>query len=253
MKVGVFDSGIGGLSVVKSLLEHKLFEEIIYYGDTARVPYGAKDKNTIIRYSLEALEFFKNFDIDMLIIACNTVSAFAIYELKQACDIPVIGVIKPGVLAVKNHIKNKQENILVIATKGTINSNRYANELKKEKYLNVTSLQTGLFVSLVEEGIFEGDVLSSTLDYYFKDLKEAKKIHTVILACTHFPLLEKEISKYFDNCKTIHSGNAIVEFIKEEYNYTNTFKKSKISFFATENPDNLKKIAKLWLGSLING
>ena len=102
MRAGVFDSGVGGLTVVKSILEEKLFDEIIYYGDTARVPYGPKDKNTIISYSLEALEFFKNFDIDMLIIACNSVSAYAIDELQKNTTIPVIGVIESGVLALKS-------------------------------------------------------------------------------------------------------------------------------------------------------
>lgn len=252
MKVAVFDSGIGGLSVVKSLLEHKLFEEIIYYGDTARVPYGAKDKNTIIRYSLEALEFFKNFDVDMLIVACNTACAFAINELREVANIPIIGVIQPGVLAVQEQVKNKEDNILVIATKGTIASKRYENELKENSYMNVTSLQAGLLVSLVEEGILQGKVLDATLDYYFKELKKTKKIDAVILGCTHFPLIEKEISKYFDNCKTIHSGDAIVEFIKKEHKYKKNFQKQKVSFFATENPENLKKVAKSWLGSLLD-
>ena len=155
MKVGVFDSGIGGLTVVKSLLEHKLFEEIIYYGDTARVPYGVKDKNTIIRYSLEALEFFKNFDLDIVIIACNTASAHAISELKDVSDIPVIGVIEPGVLACSQKINDKDSNILVIGTKATINSKKYETSLDSLGYKNLISIPTGLFVPIVEEGIFE--------------------------------------------------------------------------------------------------
>ena len=248
MKIGVFDSGIGGLTVVKSLLEYKLFEEIIYYGDTARVPYGGKDKNTIIRYSLEALEFFKNFDIDMLIVACNTASAFAINELKEVTDIPIVGVIKPGVLALKQKKIQKDSNILVIATKGTISSKRYENELKKEGYKNITSIQTGLFVPIVEEGVFKGPILESTFDYYFKDVKN---IDAVILGCTHFPLIEKEISTYLNKCETIHSGEAIVQFLKDEYKCDKNFDKTKVSFFASSNPEGLKNIAKNWLGDLI--
>ena len=248
MKIGVFDSGIGGLTVVKSLLEYKLFEEIIYYGDTARVPYGGKDKNTIIRYSLEALEFFKNFDIDMLIVACNTASAFAINELKEVTDIPIVGVIKPGVLALKQKDIQKDSNILVIATKGTISSKRYENELKKEGYKNITSIQTGLFVPIVEEGVFKGPILESTFDYYFKDVKN---IDAVILGCTHFPLIEKEISTYLNKCETIHSGEAIVQFLKDEYKCDKNFDKTKVSFFASSNPEGLKNIAKNWLGDLI--
>ena len=97
MKIGIFDSGIGGLTVVKSVLEHKLFEKVIYYGDTARVPYGVKDQNTIIRYALEAVEFFKNFEIDLLITACNTVSAYALDAMKEQADFDVLGVVEPGI------------------------------------------------------------------------------------------------------------------------------------------------------------
>lgn len=249
MKVGVFDSGIGGLTVVKSLIEHKLFEEIIYYGDTARVPYGAKDKNTIIRYSLEALEFFKNFDIDMLIVACNTASAFAIQDLKEVATIPVVGVIQPGVLAVQNKLDNKESNILVIATKGTIQSNRYQNELQALGYKNITSIQTGLFVPIVEEGIFEGEVLDATLKHYFNGIKD---MDAVILGCTHFPLIADKIASYLDGCQTIHSGEAIVDYLIHEHKHDKNFEKTKVTFFASENPEGLKKVAKNWLGSLLN-
>ena len=137
MKAAVFDSGIGGLTVVKSLLENKIFEEIIYFGDTARVPYGVKDKNTIIRYSLEALEFFKNFDIDILIIACNSVSAYALNEIRANTNIPVVGVIESGVKALENKVQNKESNILVIGTKATINSKKYENALIDLSYKNI--------------------------------------------------------------------------------------------------------------------
>jgi len=250
LKVGVFDSGIGGLTVVKSLLEHKLFEEIIYYGDTARVPYGVKDKNTIIRYSLEALEFFKNFDLDIVIIACNTASAHAIRELKEVSNIPVIGVIEPGVMACSQKIENKNANILVIGTKATINSKKYETSLTRLGYENLISLPTGLFVPIVEEGIFDGDVLDSTLNHYFKHLD---KIDAVILGCTHFPLIQEKISKYLGDCDTIHSGDAIVNYLKDEHQYDKNFKETKVTFFASENPESLKNTAKQWLGSLLNG
>ncbi len=127
MKVGVFDSGIGGLTVVKSLLENKLFEEIVYFGDTARVPYGIKDKSTIIRYAIEAVEFFKNFELDLIIVACNTVSAHALCEMREVSSCPVIGVVEAGILATANALKDKNSNILIIGTKATINSKAYFN------------------------------------------------------------------------------------------------------------------------------
>ncbi len=116
MKIGLFDSGAGGLSVVKSLIKSNLFDEIIYYGDTARVPYGTKDKNTIIRYSLEALEFFNNFDIDLLITACNTVSAYALDEMNSKSHYPVVGVVESGVLALRESYQ-RDDLILIIVQK----------------------------------------------------------------------------------------------------------------------------------------
>ncbi len=248
MKAAVFDSGIGGLTVVKSLLENKLFEEIIYFGDTARVPYGVKDKNTIIRYSLEALEFFKNFDVDILIVACNSVSAYALDELRANTNIPVVGVIESGVKACSKKLEKKDSNILVIGTKATVSSKKYEIALKELSYSNIISIPTGLFVPIVEEGIFEGNILNSTMEHYFKGLNN---IDGVILGCTHFPLIENQISKYLNDAITIHSGEAIVDHLKLEYNFDKRFDATKTVFFASENPDGLKRVAKQWLGELI--
>ncbi len=246
MKVGVFDSGVGGLSVVKSLLEHRLFDEIIYYGDTARVPYGTKDKNTIIRYSLEALEFFNNFDIDLLITACNTVSAYALDEMREASRYGVVGVIEPGIRAVQNRLSDKNSEILITGTRATIASGRYQTALQDLGYRHLTAMQTGLFVPLVEEGIFEGPLLNEMMAYYFKDIPPPA---AVILGCTHFPLIAKEMSGYFDNVPLmIHSGEAIVEYLVEQYGFTTSSKESQLKIFASDNVEGLRKVAKVWLG-----
>ena len=245
MKIGVFDSGAGGLSVVKSLLEHHLFEEIIYYGDTARVPYGPKDQNTIIRYSLEALEFFNNFDIDLLITACNTVSAYALPEMNAQSSYPVVGVIEPGVLAVKNSQLAKEDNILILATRATITSKRYENALKSLGHNNITALQTGLFVPLVEEGLFEGEILEATMNHYFNNIEPPKAI---ILGCTHFPLIGKSLENYFENKPMlIHSGEAIVEYLEARYKLEVKIEKPRLKIFASDNVAGLRKIAKQWL------
>ncbi|EHY1211300.1 glutamate racemase, partial [Campylobacter coli] len=216
MKIGVFDSGVGGLSVLKSLYEARLFDEIIYYGDTARVPYGVKDKDTIIKFCLEALEFFEQFQIDMLIIACNTASAYALDALRAKAHFPVYGVIDAGVEATIKALHDKNKEILVIATKATIKSEEYQKRLLSQGYTNINALATGLFVPMVEEGIFEGDFLQSAMEYYFKNITTPDAL---ILACTHFPLLGRSLSKYFgDKTKLIHSGDAIVEFLKEREN-----------------------------------
>ena len=246
MKVGVFDSGAGGLSVVKSLLKHKLFEEIIYYGDTARVPYGTKDKNTIIRYSLEALEFFNNFDIDLLITACNTVSSYALNEMREASSYDIVGVIEPGIRALENKISDKNASILITGTRATIASGRYQNELMERGYHNLTALQTGLFVPLVEEGIFSGPILEETMHYYFKDISNPD---AVILGCTHFPMISESIETHFQNKPLmIHSGEAIVEYLGESYGITDRCTQSDLKIFASDNVEGLRSIARGWLG-----
>jgi len=245
MRVGVFDSGVGGLTVVKSLLEHQLFEEIIYFGDTARVPYGVKDKNTIVRYSLEALEFFKNFEIDLLITACNTVSAYALDELKENAPFDVVGVVEPGILALENCIKDKNANILIIGTKATISSRAYETPLQSNQYANITARATGLFVPIVEEGLYSGNILTSTMDHYFNDLDHPDAI---ILGCTHFPLIAKSISEYFNgNTQLIHSGEAIVEYLQHHYDFHKKFEKTDLKLFASENPEALRTVASKWL------
>jgi len=245
MKIGVFDSGAGGLSVVKSLLAHNLFDEIIYYGDTARVPYGPKDKNTIIRYSLEALEFFNNFEIDLLITACNTVSAYALDEMNTQSNYPVLGVIEPGVLALENSSLDKEDNILIMATRATINSKRYESALERLGHTNITSLQTGLFVPLVEEGIFKGELLTSTMKHYFKEIETPKAI---ILGCTHFPLIGEALLEYFDHKPLlIHSGEAIVEYLESKYDLKKRDNEANLKIFASDNVVGLRQIADAWL------
>jgi len=245
MKVGVFDSGIGGLTVVKSLLEHQLFEEIIYFGDTARVPYGIKDKNTIIRYAIEAVEFFKNFKLDLIIVACNTVSAYALDEMRETSSCPVIGVVEAGILATKNSISDKDSNILILGTKATVKSKAYELGLSKLGFKNLQAKATGLLVPIVEEEIYSGEIINSTFEHYFKELTIP---HAVILGCTHFPLLSDALQTYFGKeTLLIHSGDAIVEQLEKEFVFKTKYKNPKLQFFASENPEALRNIAKKWL------
>ncbi|NCO01347.1 MAG: glutamate racemase [Epsilonproteobacteria bacterium] len=245
MKVGVFDSGIGGLTVVKSLLEHQLFEEIIYFGDTARVPYGIKDKNTIIRYAIEAVEFFKNFKLDLIIVACNTVSAYALDEMRETSSCPVIGVVEAGILATKNSISDKDSNILILGTKATVKSKAYELGLSKLGFKNLQAKATGLLVPIVEEEIYSGEIINSTFEHYFKELTIP---HAVILGCTHFPLLSDALQTYFGKeTLLIHSGDAIVEQLEKEFVFKTKYKNPQLQFFASENPEALRNIAKKWL------
>ncbi|MDR2081093.1 MAG: glutamate racemase [Campylobacteraceae bacterium] len=245
MRVSVFDSGVGGLTVAKSLIEHKLFDEIIYFGDTARVPYGTKDAKTIIKYSLEALEFLKGFDIDMLIVACNTVSAYALEELRKNASFEVFGVIEPGVLAAVNRLKNQDSSILILGTKATINSGQYEKLLRQNGYNNLISLNPSLFVPIVEEGLFDGDILQSAMRHYFKDIRQSPD--AVILGCTHFPLISKTLQNYFPKSVLIHSGDAIVEYLELKCHISRSKNKTSLKLLASDNVKTLQSTADLWL------
>ena len=246
MRAGVFDSGVGGLSVLKSLINAKLFDEIIYYGDTARVPYGVKDKQTIVRFSLEALDFFAPHHIDILIVACNTVSAYALAEMQAKSKIPMVGVIEPGVLAVQNKLSNTDSQILIIATRATINSGEYEMRLRKIGFWNLKSLATGLFVPIVEEGLLEGAIVEDIFEYYFSSLSNPPK--AIILGCTHFPLIAPALDKYFKHQSIlIHSGEAIVEYLESRLHLTSGDSLKSLQFYASDNPAMLTKIAQKWL------
>jgi len=219
MKCGIFDSGVGGLSVASAILKAKLFDEIIN-----------KNESTIIRYSLEAMEFLKNFDIDFLIVACNTASAVAIDELKKEATFPVVGVIEAGIEAIEN--EDREANILLIGTKRTIESKKYETLLKKKGFKNITSIATPLFVPLVEEGIFEGKIIDDVFEFYFKNINRSK-----------IPFLSASLRKYFFNAKLIHSGQAIVRFLRKKYKLFPK-KSTDIKLFSSENPTMLRKVAK---------
>lgn len=245
MRVGVFDSGIGGLSVLRSLYEAEFFEELIYYGDTARVPYGIKDRQTIVTFCLEALDFFEKLKIDMLIIACNTASAYALEALRAKAKFPVYGVIEAGVGATIKALNDKKKQILIIATKATIESKAYQIRLKNEGFRQVQALQTGLFVPMVEEGIVEGKLLKAAFHHYFKGIKTPDAL---ILACTHFPLLSKPLQEFFGKkTKLIHSGEAIMDFLKTSVHLKALGKKAHLQFYASSAVEELERRAKIWL------
>ena len=242
-KVGIFDSGVGGLTVAKSIYQAKLFDEIVYFGDTARVPYGSKNESTIIRYSLESLEFLKNFDINFLITACNSVSSCALPELRKEANFEVVGVIEAGIEAVRKSAK-KDDNILIIGTKTTINSNLYQIGLQNLGYKNIIAIATPLFVPIVEEEAYKKELLKEVFELYFSNLDKSK-IDIVVLGCTHFPMLSEYLKNHFYNAKLIHSGEAIVDLLKDKYKITPK-KETKIQFLASENPEHLKEVAKKW-------
>ncbi len=191
--IGVFDSGIGGLTVLKEIMEQLPGEDIIYFGDTARIPYGTRSKETVIKYVIESFNFLMTKDIKAIVIACNTASALAMEEAKKRFDLPIIGVVEPGAKAAINCTKNN--SIGIIGTEGTINSNSYQREIRKSLPMaEIIGVSCPLFVPIVEEGWENSDVAYVATQKYLLELKE-HNIDTLVLGCTHYPALRYTIGK----------------------------------------------------------
>ena len=191
--IGVFDSGRGGLTVAREILRQLPNEKIVYFGDTARVPYGSKSKETIIRYSKQIVRFLLTKNVKAIVVACNTASAFALDELEKEFDIPIIGVIKPGAKTAVENTKTKR--IGVIGTEGTIRSAIYSEVIHEyDKEAIVLGKACPLFVSLVEEGWLHDTVTDEVANRYLSEFKD-RDIDTLIMGCTHYPLLRSTIRK----------------------------------------------------------
>lgn len=191
--IGVFDSGIGGLTVVKEMMRALPGESIVYYGDTARVPYGNKSPETVTNYSRQIARFLMSQEVKAIVVACNTISALALETIKAEFDVPFVGVVKPGAKMAAQTTKNKR--IGVIATEGTISSGIYERFLKATSpEVEVFGKACPLFVSLAEEGWTNDPVTRMVAERYLAELKE-KQVDTLVLGCTHYPLLRKIIGE----------------------------------------------------------
>lgn len=195
--IGVFDSGVGGLTVAREIMRQLPDEHIVYFGDTARVPYGSKSKDNIIRYSRQIIRFLRTKNVKAIVIACNTASALALDIVRSETDIPVIGVIVPGARAAVQ--ATEQKKIGVIGTEATIRSEMYTKIMKEmDAEVSVTGKACPLFVPLVEEGFAKHKVTDEIIDYYLQTLRDSD-IDTLILGCTHYPLLRSRIRAYMGN------------------------------------------------------
>jgi len=191
--IGVFDSGVGGLTVAREIMNNLPMERVVYFGDTARVPYGSKSKETILRYSRQIIRFLQTQQVKAIVVACNTASALALDEIEQELEIPIVGVVKPGAKVAAAATVNKK--IGVIATESTIQSGLYIDYICAiDPQINVIGKACPLFVPLVEEGWREDPVTNEIAGRYLADLKE-EDIDSLILGCTHYPLLSTVIGR----------------------------------------------------------
>lgn len=205
--IGVFDSGVGGLTVAREIMRQLPEENVVYFGDTARVPYGSKSKNNIIRFSRQIIHFLRTKKVKAIVIACNTASALALDTVQKEFDIPIIGVIIPGARAAVSETRNGK--IGVLGTEATIKSETYTKVIRSLKEdAEVVGKPCPLFVPLVEEGFAKHRITEEVIDIYLADMKKTD-IDTMILGCTHYPLLRSRIMEYFG--EKVHIVNPAYE------------------------------------------
>lgn len=249
--IGVFDSGLGGLTAVKELLKVLPYENIVYFGDTGRVPYGDKSRKTILKYALQDIEFLKSLDVKMILAACGTVSS-VLEESSVNIEIPFTGVIAPTAAAAASATRNNK--IGIIGTTATIKSGSYKRELLKiNPNLQIFEQDCPLFVPLVENGFIEKDNKATLIiaEKYLSALRE-QKIDTLILGCTHYPIISKIISKVIGpEVKLIDSGREAALFaanaLSFSENLTERQKTGVCTFYISDSVNSFSKNASLFL------
>lgn len=251
--IGVFDSGIGGLTVLAAMHELMPWESTIYLGDTARVPYGTKSPEVVTSYALNNASFLAQKDIKLLVVACNTASSVALPALKQALDIPVLGVIEPG--AQRALQVSETKTIGVIGTEGTIASGAYETSLSSiDSNVNVFSKACPLFVPLAEEGWGNHQVAHAVAKEYLHQWTMENKLDSLILGCTHYPLLIPAISSAVGpGVKLVDSATAVAQAVLQLIN-TDRAKQSMVQekglhrYFVTDVPGRFSRVGQRFLG-----
>jgi len=249
--IGVFDSGLGGLTVVKEIIHHLPNERIVYFGDTARVPYGTKSGETIIRYSREIVRALLKHKVKMIVVACNTASSLALEVLKKEFNIPILGVIEPGARKAAQVTRNKKVGI--IATSSTVKSGKYARKIVQlDKHITVTSLSCPLFVPLVEEGWFEHAVTYQVAQQYLGTMKK-NKVDTLILGCTHYPLLKGVLHNVMGpKVQLVDSAQEVALQVKELLTKTRQLRTrlrpGQHVFIVSDEPKQFQRLAMRFLG-----
>ena len=246
--VGVFDSGVGGLTVAREIMRQLPNENIVYFGDTARVPYGSKSKDNIIRYSRQIINFLKTKNVKAIVIACNTASALALDVVREEIDIPIIGVVEPGARAALEITQTKK--IGVIGTEGTIRSAMYEKIIRERDHeAGVIGKACPLFVPLVEEGFAKHKVTQEIIDYYLASFLETD-IDSLILGCTHYPLLRSRIREYVGDRITLvnpaYETAMDLKKLLEDSNMENTGEGQEhaaYSFYVSDAADKFKQFA----------
>ena len=246
--IGIFDSGIGGLTIAHAIKNKLPNESLIYFGDTKHLPYGEKSEQAIKDYSLKIAEFLKKNNCKAIIIACNSASSTAYNHIKKNINsIPIYNVIDPIVSFISKKYFNKK--IGVIGTKATIQSSIYENKiLEKNATLSVASLETPLLAPMIEEGFFNQEISSTIIKNYLND-KKLDKIDILVLACTHYPLIQNEIISFYNKIDVIDSSKIIADYIHEELyksKILNQANRPKFNFIISNFTESFSKSANVF-------
>jgi glutamate racemase len=253
--IGVFDSGMGGLTVVREMITQLPNESIIYFGDTARVPYGPKSPDTVLRYSREITSYLIAQGVKALVVACNTATAHALPALREEFDIPIVGVIEPGARAAV--ASTKTNRVGVIGTAGTIKSRAYEKEIKKLlPDANVTAQACALFAPLVEEGWLDSEVTRAVARNYLASIVSAE-VDTLVLGCTHYPLMKTVIGNVVGReVRLIDSAHEtareVAQVLRAKGLEMDTPDSARYRFIASDAPDTFLALGQTFLGSPID-
>lgn len=249
--IGIFDSGVGGLTVLREIIKTLPQEDTVYLGDTARVPYGTKSPETVVRFARQITSFLVSRDIKLLVVACNTASAVSLDELKAEFPIPIVGVIEPG--AAQAAKVTRSGRVGVIGTAGTIRSSAYTKAIKKiNPDIEVITAECPMFVPLVEEGWTDNEVARLTAGIYLKKLKESA-VDTLVLGCTHYPLLKGIISEVMGAGVTLvdsaeETARVVREILAEKGETRPVEEKGNHHFFVTDVPAGFVRVGNRFLG-----
>ncbi len=248
--IGIFDSGVGGLTVVKEMIKSLPEEVLCYFGDTAHTPYGTKSAETVQRYCVEITRFLRSHDAKMIVVACNTASSVALEQIHKNFDGPVIGVVEPGVRAAREATQNGR--VGVIGTKSTIQSGTYQQRLlRADPSLHVVAQACPLFVALAEEGWEDDPVTLEVAKRYLQPLIK-EKVDVIILGCTHFPLLEKAIEHTMGKeVRLVNSAKVVTQEVKQvmkNYGIENSRREYKNLFYASDDIEGFQRLYQRFCG-----
>ncbi|MBE5946848.1 MAG: glutamate racemase [Lachnospiraceae bacterium] len=244
--IGVFDSGVGGLTVVREIVRQLPNENVIYFGDTARVPYGSKSKDTVLKFSRQIVRFLMTKNVKAIVVACNTASALALEDMRDELSVPVIGVVRPGAKMAADVTETK--NVGVIATDATIKSHIYNDYIRQlNPDITVVGKACPLFVPLVEEGLLEDRITDDMVDRYLSEMKQYN-VDALVLGCTHYPLLINPIKRYMGDKVTLvnpayETAKELKTLLEANSLLNKDSKKASYNFYVSDGVDKFKVFA----------